>query len=128
MHRTRAISIPAAPEWYQIRAAKVGRKVESRGQQIIRAIFSFLTPPSTVNSQQSTITDGATGIDINSWESLRSKNPHIFRPGSVKNRWFSRLCVRCQDIILNKQLMINHNSGEKSIPFHRFPLVSVAYI
>jgi hypothetical protein len=39
---------------YQIRAAKVGRKVESPGQQIIRAIFIFLTPPFTVNSQQST--------------------------------------------------------------------------
>ena len=33
----------------------VGRKVESRGQQIIRAIFIFLTPPSTVNCQQSTV-------------------------------------------------------------------------
>jgi hypothetical protein len=33
----------------------VGRKVESGGKQIIRAIFSFLTPPSTVNSQQSTV-------------------------------------------------------------------------
>ena len=35
----------------------VGRKVESRGQQIIRAIFIFLTPnqQSTVNSQQSTV-------------------------------------------------------------------------
>ena len=33
----------------------VGRKVESGGQQIIRAIFIFLTPPSTVNSQQSTV-------------------------------------------------------------------------
>jgi len=28
----------------------VGRKVESRGQQLIGAIFIFLTPPSTVNS------------------------------------------------------------------------------
>jgi len=65
---------------------------------------------------------------VNSWESLRSKNPHIFRPGRVKNSSFSRLCVGCQDLILNKQLMINHNSGEKSIPFHQFPLVSVAYI
>jgi hypothetical protein len=45
----------------------VGRKVESRGQQIIRAIFIFLTPPSTVNSQQSTMTDGAAGIDITSY-------------------------------------------------------------
>ena len=34
----------------------VGRKVESTGQQIIRALFIFLTPPSTVNSQQSTVT------------------------------------------------------------------------
>jgi len=42
----------------------VGRKVESSGQQIIGAIFIFLTRPSTVNSQQSTMTDGATGIDI----------------------------------------------------------------
>jgi hypothetical protein len=33
----------------------VGRKVESSSQQIIRAIFIFLTPPSTVNSQQSTM-------------------------------------------------------------------------
>ncbi len=35
----------------------VGRKVESCGQQIIRAIFIFLTPnqQSTVNSQQSTV-------------------------------------------------------------------------
>ncbi len=35
----------------------VGRKVESRGQQIIRAIFIFLThsQQSTVNSQQSTV-------------------------------------------------------------------------
>ena len=33
--------------------SEVGRKVESRGPQIIRAIFSSLTPPSTVNSQQS---------------------------------------------------------------------------
>ena len=50
------ISIPAGlPEWYQIRASKVGRKVESRGQQIRSAIFIFLTPPSTVNSQQSTM-------------------------------------------------------------------------
>jgi putative transposase len=65
---------------------------------------------------------------VNSWESLRSKNPHIFRPGSVKNRWFSRLCVGCQYIILNKPLMINHNSVGKSILFHQFPLVSVAYI
>jgi len=32
--------------------SEVGRKVESSGQQIIRAIFIFLTPPSTVNSQQ----------------------------------------------------------------------------
>jgi hypothetical protein len=30
----------------------IGRKVESGGQQIIRAIFIFLTRPSTVNSQQ----------------------------------------------------------------------------
>ena len=29
----------------------VGRKVESSCQQIIRAIFSLLTPPSTVNNQ-----------------------------------------------------------------------------
>jgi hypothetical protein len=50
------ISIPAAREWYQIRAAIVGRKVESRGQQIIRTIFSFLT-----HSQQSTITDDTVG-------------------------------------------------------------------
>jgi hypothetical protein len=65
----------------------VGGKVESRGQQIIRAIFIFLThsqqstvnsqqstvnnqqstvnsQQSTVNSQQSTMTDGATRIDI----------------------------------------------------------------
>jgi hypothetical protein len=42
-----------------------GRKVESSSQQVIRAIFIFLTHPSTVNSQQSTMTDGATGIDIN---------------------------------------------------------------
>ena len=34
----------------------VGRKVESGGQQIIRAIFIFLTRPSTVNSQQSIYT------------------------------------------------------------------------
>ena len=49
------ISIPAAPEWYQIRASGVGRKVESSSQQIIRAIFSFLShsQQSTVNSQQS---------------------------------------------------------------------------
>jgi hypothetical protein len=46
------ISILAVrPEWYQIRAQKVGRKVESSSQLIIRAIFIFLTPPSTVNSQ-----------------------------------------------------------------------------
>jgi hypothetical protein len=32
----------------------VGRKVESSSQQIRSAIFIFLTPPSTVNSQQST--------------------------------------------------------------------------
>jgi len=31
---------------------------------VIRAIFIFLTPPSTVNRQQSTMTDGATGIDM----------------------------------------------------------------
>ncbi|MEG5034062.1 hypothetical protein [Microcoleus sp. AT3-D2] len=37
----------------------VGRKVKSSWQQIIRAIFIFLT-----HSQQSTITGGATGIDI----------------------------------------------------------------
>jgi len=37
------ISIPAAPESYQIRASKVGRKVESSCPQIIRAIFIFLT-------------------------------------------------------------------------------------
>jgi len=44
----------------------VGRKVESSCQQIIRALFIFLTPSqqSTVNSQQSTSSDGATGIDI----------------------------------------------------------------
>jgi len=44
----------------------LGRKVKSRGQQIIRAIFIFLTPPSTVNSQQSTVNkhSRATGIDI----------------------------------------------------------------
>jgi hypothetical protein len=30
----------------------VGRKVESTCQQIIGAIFIFLTPPSTVNSQK----------------------------------------------------------------------------
>jgi hypothetical protein len=30
----------------------VGRKVESRGQQIIRAIFIFLTPPSTLNNDK----------------------------------------------------------------------------
>jgi len=30
---------------------------------------------------------------VNSWESLGSKNPHIFLPESVKNRWFSRMCV-----------------------------------
>jgi hypothetical protein len=33
----------------------LGRKVESSSQQIIRAIFIFLTRPSTVNSQQSTV-------------------------------------------------------------------------
>src|SRR4028119_974421 len=33
----------------------VERKVESSSQQIIRAIFIFLTPPSTVNSQQSSV-------------------------------------------------------------------------
>jgi len=45
---------------------EVGRKVESSSQLIIRAIFIFLTPPSTVNSQQSTVNnaDGATGIDM----------------------------------------------------------------
>ena len=32
----------------------IGRKVESGGQQII-AIFIFLTPPSTVNSHQSSV-------------------------------------------------------------------------
>ncbi|MDP8934552.1 MAG: hypothetical protein M3N42_10530, partial [Cyanobacteriota bacterium] len=44
----------------------VGRKVASSCQQIIRAIFSFLThsQQSKVNSQKSTITDGATGIDM----------------------------------------------------------------
>jgi hypothetical protein len=49
----------------------VGRKVSSSSQLIIRAIFIFLTPPSTVNSQQSTVnsqqstmTDGATGINM----------------------------------------------------------------
>ena len=58
------ISIPAQAGMISNPRFIVGRKVESGGQQIIRAIFSFLTPPSTVNSQQSTITDGATGIDI----------------------------------------------------------------
>jgi hypothetical protein len=47
----------------------VGRKVESRGQQIIRAIFIFWihSQQSTVNSQQSTVNNdsGAAGIDIN---------------------------------------------------------------
>jgi hypothetical protein len=33
----------------------VGRKVESGDQQIIRAIFIFLTRPSLVISQQSTV-------------------------------------------------------------------------
>jgi hypothetical protein len=42
--------------------SEVGRKVESCSQQIIRAIFIFLTPPSTVNSQQSTMITSATGI------------------------------------------------------------------
>jgi hypothetical protein len=52
-YRAFYINSELLPEWYQIRAAIVGRKVESRGQQIIRAIFIFLTPASTVNSQQS---------------------------------------------------------------------------
>jgi hypothetical protein len=44
----------------------VGRKVESSSQQIRSAIFIFLTPPSTVNSQQSTVNNdsGAAGIDM----------------------------------------------------------------
>jgi len=41
----------------RIRASEVERKVESSSQQIIRAIFIFLThsQQSTVNSQQSTV-------------------------------------------------------------------------
>jgi hypothetical protein len=35
--------------------SEVGRKVESSSQLIIRPIFIFLTPPSTVNSQQSLV-------------------------------------------------------------------------
>ena len=55
INRVSDINSGRLQEWYQIRASQVGRKVESRGQQIIRAIFIFLTPPSTVNSQQSTV-------------------------------------------------------------------------
>ncbi|WP_333154668.1 hypothetical protein [Microcoleus sp. B9-D4] len=37
--------------------------------------MSFSTPPSTVNSQQSTITDGATGIDITSTSGYTTLHP-----------------------------------------------------
>ncbi len=87
-HRDNSIiSIPAAPEWYQIRAQKVWRKVELSCQQIIGAIFIFLTPPSTVNSQQSTSSDGAAGIDINCSDCLQPKFP-AFRIWEVKKRCF----------------------------------------
>ena len=45
-------------------ASIVGRKIESTVNTQLS--FSFSTPPSTVNSQQSTVNNysGATGIDI----------------------------------------------------------------
>jgi hypothetical protein len=50
----------------------VGRKVELSCQQIIRAIFIFLT-----HSQQSTVNnaDGTAGIDINFSDCLQPKFP-----------------------------------------------------
>ena len=53
--KTGIISIPAQAGMISNPRFIVGGKVESRGQQIIRAIFIFLTPPSTVNSQQSLV-------------------------------------------------------------------------
>jgi hypothetical protein len=65
-----------------MRAQKVGRKVESRGQQVIRAILIFFDPESTVNSQQSTVnsqqstsSDGVTGIDITAKQTLLLRIP-----------------------------------------------------
>jgi len=99
------ISIPAAPEWYQIRASGVGRKVELSCQQIIRAIFIFLTPPSTVNSQQSTSSDGAAGIDINCSDCLQPKFP-AFRIWKVKKR----CCKLADDLIVFYQAVLKLSS------------------
>jgi len=44
----------------------VGRKISSTVNTQLS--FSFSTRPLTVNSQQSTITDGTTGIDITDWD------------------------------------------------------------
>ena len=43
-------------------------KVESSCQQIIRAIFTFLTPPSTVISQQSTVNSQQSTVNNDSGE------------------------------------------------------------
>ena len=107
------ISIPAVPEWYQIRASKVGRKVESSSQRIIRAIFIFLTPPSTVNSQQSLVLShqslvishqslvnsqqstvnndsGATGIDISlGWRLIKAASVSILWGETATPRIFA---------------------------------------
>jgi len=116
------ISIPAVrPEWYPIRAQKVGRKVESSSQLIIRAIFIFLTPPSTVNSQS--ILDFR--FEILDWSidptdkfggQVSSDTGFLFFHGWIRGLVSWMLSVNSQQSTLNSQLStVNNDFGASGI-------------
>jgi hypothetical protein len=83
------------PPFYINSASIVGRKIESTVNTQLS--FSFSTPPSTVNSQQSTITDCATGIDITDWDRRRRcwGNEPFAIAGMAHNRsgWEKLCCI-----------------------------------